>query len=174
MIRLHLEINETAEEKPKGNEVQSQEQNETIESGTTSLMKEGAMSLMVSKFIQCGTQCMNIGTAEEWFGKQRAKEEKRVTVTFEIAGGVDLTIPSSTKKTRRIPSDENLDVLFGKAKIEPPPRLQSDASVTSFSSLSKETPLDEHHLRLLKRQKRAREVFGERSVLSFPSKTSLS
>lgn len=175
LVRLHFEIQEDkVPGDPSESEVQvSGSVTEASESAASSLLKEGAMSLMVSKFLQCSTNCINIGTAEEWFRRQ-VKQEKLVTVTFEIAGGVNLKIPSPSKKNKRVPSQEALEIVAGKMKLDSLHKNNSAersgasaSSVRSVSdtSMSRDLTQDEHYARLLKKQKRAREVFGERSSL---------
>ena len=177
LVKLHFTIDEEkTPEEPQSSAFQTPAPSEedAAESTASSLLREGAMSLMVSKFLQCGTNCINIGLGEEWSRCQRDEERKLVSVSFEIAGGVNLKIPSPAKKSRRVPSQEALEIVAGKLKLESLRKIsQSDISVTSFlsdghsvsdASVSRESAQDERFLRILKKQQRASEVFGERSA----------
>ena len=180
LVKLHFTIDEEkTPEEPQNSAAfhnPSPSEEDAAEPTASSLLREGAMSLMVSKFLQCGTNCINIGLGEEWSRCQRNEERKLVSVSFEIAGGVNLKIPSPAKKSRRVPSQEALEIVAGKLKLESLRKIsQSDISVTSFlsdgqsasdASVSRESTQDERFLRVLKKQQRASEVFGERSARS--------
>jgi len=156
LVKLHFEINEEVE---RTDPVSS-----LAESTGSSLTKEGAMSLMVARLLQCSTNCINMAMAEEWFRSQQ-KEEKLVTVNFEIAGGVNLKMPSLSKK-KRVPSEEALELVVDKMKVDDLTIKSQMAHTRSLSDVSiaqaECTTTDDRLRRLLKRQHQANDVYGER------------
>ncbi|GMH36264.1 hypothetical protein BSKO_04132 [Bryopsis sp. KO-2023] len=137
-----------------------------------------ALSLL-SRLGLCRTTCLDLGLNEEWYHRQK-KEKKIVSVSLEVIGGVNLRIPSPSKRGRRVPSQEAIESLADKMKLPqvPPPfpsgpqflplDMQSRAwsERSEASSRISVTPstqdLGRNELKALKKQKQANEVYGRR------------
>lgn len=152
--------------------------------GPSSLLREGAMSLMVSKILKCSGNCMDIGLPEDWFRRQQqVQESNTVSVSFEVVGGVNLKIPSPSKKPRRVPSQEAIDVVAAKfiksnstvqksnqgsssdAQIPPlPPPSPGLLPPAEPTRSSRDLTPHEQCLRTLEKQLRAKGVYGQRWV----------
>jgi hypothetical protein len=64
---------------------------------------------LLSKFGWCRSKQQFEGTVDSW----SRHGERLVSVQLEVAGGVDLSLHSSHRKSRRVPSHEAIDLIAG-------------------------------------------------------------
>eukprot|EP00210_Caulerpa_lentillifera_P002705 g2585.t1 len=111
LVKLHFKIDESIVE----TQISSSSSSSVTPSVVSQTPAEGAMSLMMSKILKCSGNCMDIGIPEDWFRRQQHVHERNpISVSFEVVGGVNLKIPSPSKKSRRMPSQEAIDVVAAK------------------------------------------------------------
>ncbi|CAD7700802.1 unnamed protein product [Ostreobium quekettii] len=143
-------------------------------SASGSLSSSKTLSLL-SRIGLCRTPCLDLGIGEEWYSLSRSKkdEDKVVTVNLEVVGGLNLHIPPPSKRNRRVPSQEAIELVADKCKVDsiPPPALSGplafnpyDTRSWSEASVATGIEMTAEEKQALKRQKRAKEVYGQRWV----------
>ncbi|CAD7704002.1 unnamed protein product [Ostreobium quekettii] len=128
---------------------------------------------LLSRLGLCRTPCLDLGIAEEWYSTApNKKEDKLVSVSLEVVGGLDLHIPPPSKRNKRLPSHEAIELVADKCRVGsiPPPAMPMpqltyntyDTQSWSESSVLNGGEMTEEDQQALKRQKRAKEVYGTR------------
>lgn len=141
-----------------------------VNSAPAGLLSSSRTMALLSRFGLCRTACLDFGFNEEWSEPEK-EEQKLVSVSLEVVGGLNLRIPCPPKRNRRVPSYEAIELVADKCKVDSIPSPSLSIPHLAFNSFDTQSwsegsvcngELTVEDKAALKRQKKAKEVYRQR------------